>query len=419
MNANRLFLASRIALVVTAMSFIIRGGAAGAWASQFNLDHEQVGWVNGAAFWGFTLAMAFGGPLCDALGLGRIVAFAFVGHIAGILLTIFAWNYTSLYAGTLIFGIANGSVEAACNPLITTLFPNEKTTKLNHFHVWFPGGIMIGGVVSYILDKAGYGWRPQFATMLIPLAIYGIMFVGQSFPKTDRVQRGVSTASMWAACLNPMFLVMVVCMLFTATTELVPNQWMPDILTNAGVSGILALAFINGVMAVGRQCAGPFVHRVSPIGMLIVSTILSAVGLFALSHASGAMLFGAAFIFALGVCFFWPTMLGYTNDRFPNTGALGLSIMGGSGMLMVNFMLPVAGANIDKGIALRIPVGQTKEALAAAAPGTDLHALWLNIQGAAGLHTLGRIAIIPVVLFFVFVTIRATGPKASALPEGA
>lgn len=419
MNANRLFLASRIALIVTAMSFAIRGGAAGAWATQFNLTHEQVGWVNGAAFWGFTLAMVFGGPLCDSLGLGRIVGIAFVGHIAGILLTIFAWNYASLYAGTLIFGIANGSVEAACNPLITTLFPNEKTTKLNHFHVWFPGGIVIGGVVSFLLAKAGLGWKPQFATMLIPLAIYGIMFLGQSFPKTERVQRGISTKSMWAACFNPLFILMVVCMLMTATTELVPGQWIPDILTNAGVSGILVLAFINGVMAIGRQCAGPFVHRISPIGMLIMSTVLSALGLYAMSHATGGMLFGAAFIFALGTCFFWPTMLGYTNERFPDTGALGLSIMGGGGMLAVNFMLAVAGNNIDKGIALRIPAGLTKDALASAPDSSALHALWLNIQGAAGLHTLGRIAVLPVILFFVFVAIKVTGPKTKPVEAAA
>ena len=123
------------------------------------------------------------------------------------------------------------------------------------------------------------------------------MFLGQPFPKTERVQRGISTASMWAACFHPLFILMVVCMLMTATTELVPGQWIPDILTNAGVSGILVLAFINGVMAVGRQCAGPFVHRISPIGMLIMSTVLSALGLFAMSHASGGMLFGAAFTF--------------------------------------------------------------------------------------------------------------------------
>jgi len=250
--------------------------------------------------------------------------------------------------------------------------------------------------------------------MLIPLAVYGLMFLGQPFPKTERVQRGISTGSMWAACFNPLFLLMVVCMLMTATSELVPGQWIPDILTNAGVSGILVLAFINGVMAIGRSCAGPFVHRISPIGMLIVSTVLSAIGLYAMSHASGGMLFGAAFIFALGVCFFWPTMLGYTNERFPNTGALGLSIMGGSGMLAVNFMLAVAGHNIDKGIDLRIPAGQTKETLSAAADGTDLHALWMNIQGAAGLHTLGRIAVLPVVLFFIFLTIKLTSSKAPA-----
>jgi MFS family permease len=419
MNAKRLFLASKIALIVTAMSFAIRGGAAGSWAAQFNLTHEQIGWVNGAAFWGFTLAMVFGGPLCDALGLGRIVAFAFVGHIGGILLTIFAWNYWSLYAGTLVFGIANGSVEAACNPLITTLFPNDKTTRLNHFHVWFPGGIVIGGVIAYLLGNAGLGWKPQFATMLLPLAIYGILFMGQPFPKTERVQRGVSTGSMWAACFSPLFLLMVACMLMTATTELVPGQWIPDILTNAGVPGILVLAMINGIMAIGRQCAGTFVHKLSPLGMLLCSTVLSALGLYAMSHASGGMLFAAAALFALGVCFFWPTMLGYTNDRFPNTGALGLSIMGGAGMLCVNFMLAVAGKSIDDGIALRIPAAQTKEALAAASAGSDLNAQWMKIQGDSGLHTLGKIAILPVILFFIFLVLKLTSPKAQSAPATA
>jgi len=207
---------------------------------------------------------------------------------------------------------------------------------------------------------------------------------------------------------------MVACMLMTATTELVPGQWIPDILTNAGVAGILVLAMINGIMAVGRQCAGTFVHRISPIGMLLCSTVLSALGLYAMSHASGGMLFAAAAVFALGVCFFWPTMLGYTNERFPNTGALGLSIMGGAGMLCVNFMLAVAGNNIDKGIALRIPAGQTKESLAAAADGTNLHSIWMNIQGAAGLHTLGRIAVLPVILFVVFLALYVTRPKAKA-----
>ncbi|MSR19325.1 MAG: MFS transporter, partial [Phycisphaerales bacterium] len=171
-QSSRLFVASCLALIVTAMSFALRGGATGAWTDEFGLSNEQVGWINGTAFWGFTLAMVFGGPLCDALGLGRIVGIALVGHLVGILLTIFAWDYWSLYAGTLIFGIANGSVEAACNPLVATLYPHDKTTRLNKFHVWFPGGIVIGGLVAFALGRMGLGWRVQFASMLLPLLGY-------------------------------------------------------------------------------------------------------------------------------------------------------------------------------------------------------------------------------------------------------
>ena len=196
-----------MALIVTAMSFALRASAVGAWATEFHLSYEQVGVINSTAFWGFTLAMIFGGPLCDALGMRRILGLAFAGHLAGILLTIFAWNYWSLFLGTLLFGIANGSVEAAANPLIATMFSTDRTTKLNHFHAWFPGGIVIGGLVALALTS--FGWKVQFATMLIALAVYAAMFFGQSFPQTERVEKGVSTKSMWLACLNPLFLLMV------------------------------------------------------------------------------------------------------------------------------------------------------------------------------------------------------------------
>ncbi len=388
-NPSRLFTASRVALVVTAMSFALRGSAGGVWATQFHLSQAEVGWIDGTAFWGFTLAMMFGGPLCDALGLGRIVALAFVGHLAGILLTLFAWNFWSLYAGTLVFGIANGSVEAACNPLTATLFPDDKTTKLNHFHVWWPAGIVIGGLVAFLMDRAGLGWKPQFATMLIPLAIYGFLFFRQPFPRTERVEQGISTGAMFGACLSPWFLLMVVCMLLTAATELGSGQWIPNILTHAGVNGILVLAWINGVMAIGRQCAGGFVHRFSPVGMLLGSALLSGLGLYAMSQAAGPMLFVAATVFALGVCFFWPTMLGFVSEQFPRTGALGLAIMGGAGTLSVSFILPIMGGFYDRGIAARLPAGHSPADLASA-------------QAAAGLHTLGLVALLPAVLFLVF-----------------
>ena len=259
-NPSRLFLASRIALIVTAMSFALRGGALGPWGAEFHLTNEQLGVIAGTGLWGFTVAMVIIGPICDAIGLGRVMAIAFLGHLIGLLLSIFAWNYLSLFLGTMIMGIANGSVEAACNPMIATMYSTDKTTYLNRFHVWFPGGIVIGGLAGYFCDQAHLGWRIQFGLMLIPLVIYGIMFLGQSFPKTERVQSGVSTGAMWAACLNPIFLLMVVCMLMTAATELGTEAWLPNILTEAGVSGILVLVWINGLIAVGRQFAGPFVH---------------------------------------------------------------------------------------------------------------------------------------------------------------
>ena len=416
-NPSRLFTASRVALVVTAMSFALRGEAAGAWAATFQLTHEQVGWIIGTAFWGFTLAMMFGGPLCDVLGLGRIVGLAFAGHLAGILLTIFAWNFWSLFVGTLLFGIANGSVEAACNPLIATLYPADKTTKLNHFHVWFPGGIVIGGLLAFAMGRAGWGWQAQFGVLLLPLFVYGGMFLGQDFPRTERVAQGVSTRSMFASCLKPWFLFMVLCMLLTASTELGPNQWIPDILTNAGVPSILVLAWINGLMAIGRQCAGTFVHRLSPPGMLLMSAVLSALGLYAMSHASGGMLFAAATVFALGVCFFWPTMLGYVSENFPKTGALGLAIMGGAGMLSVSFVLPVMGRSYDSGLAARMPAGHTAVEMAAAPIGGDLGNLWVKIQADAGLETIGRVALLPVLLSAVFLVLLIVRRRSRA-PAG-
>ncbi len=408
MKPLRLFRASCVALVVTAMSFALRAAATGAWEGEFQLSHEQVGWVNSAAFWGFTLAMMFGGPLCDLLGLKRIMVISTAGHFIGILLTILAWDYWSLFTGTLIFGIANGSVEAVCNPLIATIFPDDKTTRLNHFHVWFPGGIVIGGLLSFLFAKMGLGWKIQFASMLVPLAIYTIMFFGQAFPKTERVQQGVTTGQMFTACLHPMFILMVVCMFMTASTEFGPNQWIPNILSNAGVSGILVLVWITGLMALGRQFAGPFVHRLSPLGMLLTSAILSFLGLLIMSRTSGVMLFGAATIFALGVCFFWPTMLGFVNERYPKTGALGLAIMGGAGMLSSSFVLPAMGKIYDGAIVAATPVGADAAVLAAAPAGSDLAAQWMAIQANAGLDTIGKIAILPAILMIVFLVMFVT-----------
>lgn len=348
MNKSKLFLASCMALVVTAMAFGLRASMLGQWQSEFGLTLEQLGWISGTAFWGFTLAMIFGGPLCDVIGMKRIIYLAFFGHLAGTVLTIFATGFWSLFLSTLLIGIGNGMVEAACNPLVATIYSAEKTKMLNRFHVWFPGGIVIGGLLGYFLSNAGVNWQFQLIAMLLPTLVYGYLFLKETFPQTERVSSGVSTADMFKACATPLFIFMVFCMFITASTELGTGQLIGKLLENTGVAPILVLVYINGLMMVGRSNAGSFVHSLSPAGMLLFSAIFSTLGLLGLSYASGIIFtFGAATVFAIGVCFFWPTMIGFVAENCSKTGALGMSIIGGAGMLSVSIVLPILGANLD------------------------------------------------------------------------
>jgi len=346
-----LFNASCMALVVTALTFATRAGMIEPWRAEFNLNGEQVGWIVGTAFWGFTLAMVLIGPIVDLIGMKRVIYIAFMGHVAGILLTIFAGGFWSLFFSTLLIGIANGSVEAAANPLITAMYPDDKTRKLNQFHVWFPGGIVIGGLMVFGLEALGYGWRLQMAAMLIPTLAYGLMFLRPVLPVTERVSAGFSYKDMLKACVSPLFLFMAACMLLTAATELGSNQWMTALLENVmsqqGINSILLLVWISGIMAAGRSVAGPIVHRLSPSGVLLGSAILSGIGLFLLSISGGLWSFAAAAVFAIGITYFWPTMLGFVNENIPQSGALGLAIMGGIGFLGGAIAQPLIGKIYD------------------------------------------------------------------------
>jgi MFS family permease len=385
---RKLFLASRIALIFTSMTFIFRASLEGVWGEAFHLTKEQLGWIFSPAFWGFTLAMVFGGPLVDVIGMKKLLVFAFIGHIAGVVIYLIAKDATMLFIGTACIGIGNGMVEAACNPLVVTLYPDNKTTMLNRFHVWFPGGFVIGGLLAYLfIDTLHLDWHLLVATLFIPAAIYGFMFLKMTFPQTERVTRGVSTSQMFKACLQPLFIVILICMFFTAATELGTNQWLGALLQGAGVSGILVLVFINGLMAVGRSFAGPIVHKLNPNLMLILSSILAAVGLFLLSKTTGYAAFGAAFIFAAGVCFFWPTMLGYVAEYLPNTGALGLSLMGGAGMFSTSLIVPMMGKWYD-------------DFKAAAITANDA-----NPDAVAGSNTFMKVAVMPAALTVVFIII--------------
>src|SRR5574339_569699 len=212
-NRNQLFLASRIALIVTAITFAYRAALEGTWEKEFHLTKEQIGWIFSPAFWGFILAMIFGGPLCDIIGMKKLVGLAFIGHVAGIVTSLIAKDATMLFIGTVFIGVGNGMVEAACNPLVVSLYPENKTTMLNKFHVWFPGGIVIGGLISYLfLEQMHLDWRIMVALLILPAIIYGVMFWKLEFPKTERVAKGVSTSEMFKRCLHPLYLIMIVCM---------------------------------------------------------------------------------------------------------------------------------------------------------------------------------------------------------------
>lgn len=387
-HRKELFLASRIALIFTAMTFAFRAGLEGVWSTQFNLTKEQLGWIFSPAFYGFTLAMIFGGPLCDVIGMKRLLVLAFIGHIAGVIVYLVAKDATMLFIGTLCMGIGNGMVEAACNPLTVTLYPDNKTTMLNRFHVWFPGGLAIGGLISYfMIDQLKLDWHYLIATLFIPAAIYGFLFLKLQFPQTERVTSGVSTGKMFTSVLSPLFLIMLACMFLTAATELGTNQWLGALLQGAGVSGILVLVFINGLMAIGRSFAGPFVHRLNPNGMLILSALLACIGLLLLSRVSGYAAFGAAFVFAAGICFFWPTMLGFVSEYLPKTGALGLSLMGGAGMFSTSLVIPIMGKWYDDFKAAAVAAGSA------------------NPDADAGSSTFMKVAIMPAIVLVVFILI--------------
>lgn len=399
---SQLFVASCLALLVTSLSFGIRAGILGRLGVQFELNAQELGSIAATAFWGFPLAVVIGGFVVDLIGMKRLLIVAFVFHLAGIVLTIFAGGYWSLFISTLCIGIANGTVEAACNPLVATIYSDNKTTKLNHFHLWFPGGIVIGTLLVFFLDKAGVGWQVQVGLMLIPTILYGFLFSKLSFPVTERVASGVSTSVMYKSLFSPLFICMIILMFGTAITELFTGQWIDVLLKNVSDNAILLLTIETGVMVIGRGFAGPVVHRFSPTGVLLISSILASLGLYLLGHSTGNMLFAGAIIFGMGVCYFWPTMLGFVSENLPKTGAVGMNLMGGAGMFAVSVYTVFMGGHYDRLLANKLPAGADMKSYLDAAPGTEMANALNEAKKAAGPEILNATLIIPIVLIVAF-----------------
>ena len=401
-NRNKLFLASCLALLVTALSFGIRAGILNQLGIDFQLNASQLGSITATAFWGFPLAIVIGGMVVDIIGMKRLLVAAFILHLAGILLTVFAQGYWSLFISTLLIGIANGTVEAACNPLVTALYPQDKTTKLNHFHLWFPGGIVIGTLAVLLLNSIGFGWKVQVGIMIVPTLIYGYLFSLLKFPVTERVASGVTTKTMYSSVVSPLFIFMFLCMFGTAITELFTGQWIGLLLKNVTENSILILTLTTGIMVIGRAFAGPVVHRFSPQGLLLISAIFSAIGIYLLSTLTGNAIFFAAIIFGIGVCYFWPTMLGFVSENIPKSGALGLNLMGGAGMFAVSIYTLFMGNFYDKLVMNKLPSDANLDTYVQSTPGTEMSVALVQAKSAAGPEVLQATLIIPIILIFAF-----------------
>jgi MFS family permease len=407
-NEKRLLWAGFTAILAAGVGFAIRGGIFDNWGSEYGFTGGQLGAIGGYGFTGFCFGIVLGGVVVDKLGYGKLVVAAFALHVLSAVITFMAAGapkeataaqqaaatasaYNVLCIGMFIFAFANGVLEAVANPLVATLFPQNRTHYLNILHASWPLGMILGGVVGWVLDdKMQVGWKVQLALYLIPTVVYGVMFMGQKFPKSEAAEKGLSMGDMFkdvgilgggVVCFllaiffgNTLGLFMppgtakilgyviggallvgmgvitkfsigsvLLFFLFIAhalvgAVELGTDGWIQNI-TGAILNseqGKFLFVFTSLVMFGLRFCAH-FIEKkmgLSPVGILLVCAILACIGLNLTSGVSTffmAML--ALTVYGVGKTFFWPTMLAVASDRFPRTGAVAISFMGGIGML--------------------------------------------------------------------------------------
>ena len=430
-NKTKLFVLSVVALATAGIGFSIRGDLGGALQSHFfdPIDKlhsaEMTASVLGIVFMGFAVAIAIGSPLLDYLGMGRLLGLSSLCFVAGNLVVIFADSLTGalpvfwvVWIGMAIIGVAQGLVETVINPLAATLYPDDKTHKLNVLHAWWPGGIIIGGLVSLALGYWGFGWQARLAVVLLPALTFGFMVIGTKFPPTERVAAGVSATAMFKELGRPLFIVLWLSMFLTAASELAPGQWVDIALTRTvGMKGIVLLIYVSGLMFLMRHFAGTLAHKLSPIGLLWFSCLLASGGLLVLSVANSPITgLLAATVWGVGVCYMWPTMLASASERFPRGGALLIGLMGTAGNLSIKFVLPWMG-NIFDETKIRAAGG---EAAFKALTGDRLN----EVLGIAAQTSFRVVAILPAILLAVFGAIwlydkSRGGYKAEAIVFGA
>jgi MFS family permease len=385
-NANRLFYGSCFALITTAFSFAIAAGILDQLKTELELTASQTGLITSMWFLGFPISMVIGGLIYHKIGGKIIMQFAFFAHAIGILMLIFSGSYMGLLIANLLIGLGNGCTEAACNPMIADAYEGNKMSKMmNRFHMWFPGGIAVGSLLSGLMTYMGIFGQNQVWLLLIPAVIYAYLFFGQNWPKA-KVQEAATLGGNFKAMITPLFIFIGVCMALTAISEFGPNQWVGLILAKSGADPYLILALTAGLMAVARYFGGDMVAKFDQTGVLLGSAILATIGVYLFSTQTGGMAYVAAIIFALGIAYFWPNMIGLVATKVPKSGALGMSIIGAIGMFANSIFQPIIGGWIDSDKAAAAAEGFTGD----------------ELELVSGQATLGTMVLFPAILILLF-----------------
>jgi MFS family permease len=410
LDPRRLFLIGNLSIFMIGLGFAVRANIAGdiqlELFNQIDLARSgaMIGSVLGSTFIGFALTLLFGSALVDHLGMKRMMLFSAFGYIAGSAVVVTAAlmpvsdsTYWLIYAGFLLTGLGWGAVEAASNPLVAALYPDEKTHRLNILHAWWPAGIVIGGLLGLGLGALGVPWQWNLLVLALPGALLAWLVWTAAFPVTERVAAGISHGDMYREVLrSPGCFVWFICMMFTATAELAPGQWVEVSLTNmVGMPGIVVLIYVSALMFVLRHFAGHIVRFIPPVGLLWWSCLIAAVGLYMLSVAEAPVaVFVAATVWGVGVCYLYPTMVASVAERYPRGGAFTMGIMGFSAGMAVQFFLPVMGRIFDSA---RIEAAGSVAELEQLT-GAELEA----VMRIASVESFQIVAIVPLLLLPVF-----------------
>lgn len=354
-NAKRLLYAGFMAILAAGVGFSIRAGILGQWAEQYGFTMTELGAITGGGLTGFGIIILLSSFIADAVGYGKLMGAALVTHLLSAGLTLAAGAafasggkeaaFQCLYWGMFLFAIGNGICEAVVNPLVAALFPKQKTHYLNILHAGWPGGLIVGGLAAYLMNPDGakpVPWQIQISLFLVPVILYGIMVLGQKFPKSEASSAGVSYGVMFAQLAAPLMIVLLIIHAMVGYVELGTDSWIAKITGAIMASqrkGLLLFVYTSGLMFALRFFAGPIVHRISPLGLLFVSGILGFVGLQMLGAATtGILCVVAATVYALGKTFLWPTMLAVVAEQFPKGGAITIGAIGGVGMLSAGLL---------------------------------------------------------------------------------